>query len=66
MMERLIRESRRQPGGEFLWFVAQVSYHSPADPSAPEIREAQASARVSVSGPCIARPFCQSNPAERS
>jgi hypothetical protein len=43
MMERLIRESRLRAGWEFPWFVARVSYHSPADVSAPEIREVQAS-----------------------
>ena len=43
MMERLIRESRRQAGWDVPWLVALVSYHSPADPSAPEIRDTQAS-----------------------
>jgi hypothetical protein len=43
MMERLIVESRRRAGWEFPWLVAQASYHSPADPLAAEIREAQAS-----------------------
>ena len=41
MLEPIIRESRREAGWDFPWFVAQVSYHSPSDPSAPEIREAQ-------------------------
>jgi hypothetical protein len=43
MMERLIRESRREAGWDVPWIVAQASYHSAADPAAPEIREAQAS-----------------------
>ena len=42
MMERLIREMRSQAGWDFPWMVAQVSYHTPADPGAPEIRAAQA------------------------
>jgi len=41
MMGRLIREMRRQAGWDFPWFVARVSYHSPSDPGAPEIRAAQ-------------------------
>ena len=54
MMERLIRESRRQAGWDFPWLVAQASYHSPADTSAPDIREAQASLwrdRLALQGP---------------
>ena len=43
MMERLIRESRREAGWAFPWLVAQATYHSPVDPGAPEIRDAQAS-----------------------
>jgi hypothetical protein len=42
MLERLIREMRARAGWDFPWFVAQVSYHSPADTGAPEIRAAQA------------------------
>ena len=42
MMERLIREMRARAGWEFPWFVAQATYHSPADPATPEIRDAQA------------------------
>jgi len=42
MMERLIREMRARAGWEFPWFVAQVSYHNPADPATPAIRAAQA------------------------
>jgi hypothetical protein len=42
MMERLIREMRARAGWDFPWFVAQVSYHDPADPGTPAIRAAQA------------------------
>lgn len=42
MMERLIREMRTRGGWDFPWFVAQVSYHNPADPGTPAIRAAQA------------------------
>ncbi|HEV3196275.1 MAG TPA: sialate O-acetylesterase [Bryobacteraceae bacterium] len=42
MMERLIREMRARAGWDFPWFVAQVSYHNPADPETAEIRAAQA------------------------
>ena len=41
-MEQLIRDSRRDVGWEFPWFVAQVSYHTPDDPGSREIRGAQA------------------------
>jgi len=43
LLEHVIRASREQAGWDFPWFVAQVSYHSAQDPSAPEIRAAQAS-----------------------
>ena len=42
-MEQLIRDSRREVGWEFPWFVAQVSYHTPDDTGSPDIRDAQAS-----------------------
>jgi hypothetical protein len=42
LLERIIRASREQAGWDFPWFVAQASYHSPRDPSTPEIRAAQA------------------------
>lgn len=42
MMERLIHEMHARAGWVFPWFVAQVSYHSPADPGTPAIRAAQA------------------------
>jgi predicted esterase len=41
-MEQLIRDSRREVGWEFPWFVAQVSYHTPDDTGSPDIRDAQA------------------------
>ena len=43
LLERIIRASREQAGWDFPWFVAQVSYHSPSDPSSAPIREAQKS-----------------------
>jgi hypothetical protein len=43
MLERVIRQSRQEAGWDMPWFVAQATYHSPADPSCPPIREAQAS-----------------------
>lgn len=41
MLKLIIGASRREAGRDFPWFVAQVSYHTPTDPSTPEIREAQ-------------------------
>jgi acetyl esterase/lipase len=40
-LEQLIRDSRREVGWEFPWFVAQASYHSPDDPCSADIRAAQ-------------------------
>ncbi|MFM7096608.1 MAG: sialate O-acetylesterase [Gemmataceae bacterium] len=40
-LEQLIRESRREVGWDYPWFVAQVSYHSPADTGSEDIRLAQ-------------------------
>jgi hypothetical protein len=54
MMERVIRESRRQAGRDFPWIVAQATYHSPSVTSSPEIREAQAALwkdRLALEGP---------------
>lgn len=42
-LEKIIRESRREIGWDAPWFVAQVSYHTSADESSADIREAQAS-----------------------
>lgn len=43
LMERVIVQSRLGAGWNFPWFVAQVSYKSPADLGSPEIRGAQRS-----------------------
>jgi hypothetical protein len=54
LLEEIIRSSREQAGWEFPWFVAQVSYHSPRDPSCPPIREAQKSlwqSGIALEGP---------------
>jgi hypothetical protein len=54
MLTQIIRASRQQAGWDFPWFVAQVSYHTPADPSCPEIRDAQKSlwqAGIALEGP---------------
>jgi len=54
LLVRIIEASRREAGWDFPWFVAQASYHSPRDPSAPEIRLAQKSlwqAGLAVAGP---------------
>lgn len=54
LLERIIRASRQQAGWGFPWFVAQVSYHTPDDPSCPPIREAQKSlwdAGLALEGP---------------
>lgn len=53
-LERVIRESRRTAGWEVPWFVAQVSYHTPADPGSPDIRNAQSAlwtSGVALAGP---------------
>jgi len=40
-LTRVIVESRKAAGWDFPWFVAQVSYHNPEQPSFPGPREAQ-------------------------
>jgi hypothetical protein len=40
-LELLIRDSRKEMGWEVPWFVAQASYHGPADRGSREIRAAQ-------------------------
>jgi eukaryotic-like serine/threonine-protein kinase len=40
-MKNLIQGSRGASGCDAPWFVAQVSYHNPAEPMFPEVREAQ-------------------------
>ncbi|HTB85015.1 MAG TPA: sialate O-acetylesterase [Candidatus Sulfotelmatobacter sp.] len=40
-LEQLIHDSRREIGWDAPWFVAQVGYHNPADPTSPDIHAAQ-------------------------
>jgi hypothetical protein len=42
-LQRVIESSRTAAAWRVPWFVAQVSYHSPADTSTPELRAAQKS-----------------------
>lgn len=54
MLEHIILSTRNQAGWEIPWFVAQVSYHTPADPSCPPLREAQRSlwqSGIALEGP---------------
>jgi hypothetical protein len=54
MLTHIIEASRHDAAWDFPWFVAQVSYHTPADPETPEIREAQSSlwrAGIALEGP---------------
>jgi hypothetical protein len=54
MLEHIILSARKQAGWEMPWFVAQVSYHNPNDPSNPSIRDAQESlwtSKVALQGP---------------
>jgi hypothetical protein len=41
LLEQIIRQSRKDAGWDFPWFVAQATYHSPKDPANPEFRAAQ-------------------------
>ncbi len=43
MMITLIHNSRRDAGWDFPWFVAEATYHTPADPRTPELEQAQRS-----------------------
>jgi hypothetical protein len=43
LLTRVIRQSRKDAGWKFPWFVAQVSYHIPTEPLSPDLRDAQAS-----------------------
>jgi hypothetical protein len=43
MLEHIIVATRSQAGWKIPWFVAQATYHTPADISCPPIREAQRS-----------------------
>jgi Carbohydrate esterase, sialic acid-specific acetylesterase len=54
MLEQIILSTRSQAGWEIPWFVAQVSYHTPADTSCPPLREAQRSlwqSGIALEGP---------------
>ncbi len=53
-LKQVIDDAREQVGWKFPWFVAQVSYHTPADPGSPDIRAAQKSlwdSGVALEGP---------------
>jgi hypothetical protein len=54
MLKLIILASRREAGWDIPWFVAQASYHNPADTSCAPIRAAQASlwkSGVALQGP---------------
>lgn len=54
MLEQVIVASRKQAGWNIPWFVAQATYHTPADVSCPPIREAQRSlwrSGIALQGP---------------
>jgi hypothetical protein len=54
LLTHIIEASRREAGWDFPWFVAEVSYHTPADASTPEIRDAQRSlwqSGIALEGP---------------
>jgi hypothetical protein len=54
MMTELIRGSRKQAGWNFPWIVAEATYHSPQDPSDPDIEQAQRSlwqSGIALEGP---------------
>jgi hypothetical protein len=54
LLAHIIEASRQNAWWDFPWFVAQASYHTPADPATPEIREAQRSlweAGIALEGP---------------
>ena len=54
MMTQLIESAHRDAGWNFPWFVALATYHSPTDPSSPELRQAQRSlwtSGVALEGP---------------
>ncbi len=54
LLALIVRESRKEAGWDFPWFIAEVSYQSPRAPSSPEIRDAQRSlwkAGVALEGP---------------
>lgn len=41
LLEQVIRQSRKDAGWDFPWFVAQATYHSPSAPANPAFRAAQ-------------------------
>jgi hypothetical protein len=54
LMEELIRDAHKDAGWDFPWFVAQATYHSPADPSDEDFRAAQralADCGLALAGP---------------
>jgi len=54
MMERVIVEMRKRAGWNIPWFVALASYHTPDDPSTPQLRDAQISlwtSGIALAGP---------------
>ncbi|MEO6911936.1 MAG: sialate O-acetylesterase [Edaphobacter sp.] len=54
MLKQVILATRKQAGWDIPWFVAEASYHSPADMSSPPIRAAQRSlweSGVALEGP---------------
>jgi hypothetical protein len=53
-LEKIILASRKEAGWNIPWFVAQATYHTPADTSCPPIREAQRSlwqSGIALEGP---------------
>jgi hypothetical protein len=41
LLEKVILASRKRAGRDVPWFVARATYHTPDDPSSPDIRDAQ-------------------------
>jgi hypothetical protein len=54
MMIELIRASRKSAGWNVPWIIAEATYHSPKDPSDPDIEQAQRSlwqSGIAIEGP---------------
>jgi len=54
LLTAVVKESKKQAGWDFPWFVAQVSYQSPSNRSSPTVRAAQEklwNAGVALEGP---------------